>query len=238
MNHSAPHHLKPPGVFAHAAALAMTLGTLNVYLSGRLSERKIGRAETNRNVRLKECFKELIYCPSSIRKTDVFINHQAFYLMEHRCMCEIRIAAVYPPRTNDADRRLLILHSAYLDRRGVCTQYMIVIDIKGIVHRPGRVMRRNIEGAEVVVIIFYLGTHFHAVTYRCEDFLNTLQCTGDRMQATGMLPSSGQRDIHHLIGQFCRYLCLLQSRFTLSNSLLDFIFGLIDFCSSRRTLFR
>src|SRR5690606_41406628 len=52
MNHSAPHHLKPPGVFEHAPALAMTVGSWYVYLSGRPSEGEIGRAGTKWQARL------------------------------------------------------------------------------------------------------------------------------------------------------------------------------------------
>ena len=36
-------------------------------------------------------------------------------------------------------------------------QHVSVVNVEGIVHGPGRMMRGNIEGFEVVIIVFNLG---------------------------------------------------------------------------------
>src|SRR5690625_6332119 len=80
-----------------------------------------------------------------IGKADSLIDQQPFYLMEHRRVGQIGVAAVNPPGTDNADRRRLRLHGAHLDRRGVGTQQPGGIKVKSIRHAPRRMVRRNIE---------------------------------------------------------------------------------------------
>ena len=57
------------------------------------------------------------------------------------------------------------------------------VKIEGVVHRPGRVMRGNIQGFKVVEIVFHFRAFGHVVTSTGKMGLNTLQRTGYRVQA-------------------------------------------------------
>src|SRR3546814_2421702 len=54
-----------------------------------------------------------------IGERDFFGDVQAFHLVEHRAVRAIGVDAVDAPRTDDADRRLALLHRADLHRRGM-----------------------------------------------------------------------------------------------------------------------
>ena len=59
-------------------------------------------------------------------------------------------------------------------------------------HRPGRMMGRDIERLEVMKIVFDLGSFRYAETDLDEKSFDTLQGTGNGMQSTGLLAPSRQ----------------------------------------------
>ncbi|RMO19822.1 hypothetical protein ALQ47_05273 [Pseudomonas cichorii] len=121
VDHSAAHDFQPAGLLADATALAAAHHAFHIDFSGRLGEREERRTETHRQFFLEEHAQELFDGAFQIRKVDIAVDQQAFDLVEHRRVGDIRITAVYTTRADDADRRLLRLHGPHLHRRGVGT---------------------------------------------------------------------------------------------------------------------
>ena len=183
MHHPATHDFEPAALFADPAARAPALSALNIHFRRWLGERKIGRPEAHRQIGFKKGFQELIDRSSQVRKTDVAVDHQPFDLMKHRRVCEIRIAAINPPRTHDADRRRLALHGANLHRRSMGAQNMSGVDVERIVHRARGMVRGNIECFEVVIIVFDFRTFLDLIANPNEKILDPVERLGDGMQA-------------------------------------------------------
>ena len=77
--------------------------------------------------------------------------------MEHGRVGGIAVHAVHAAGGNDADGRLFFVeHIADLNRRGVGAQHVAVFNVKGILHGAGGVVLRDIEGLEIVEIVFDL----------------------------------------------------------------------------------
>ena len=73
------------------------------------------------------------------------------------------LVAVDPSRTDDPDRRLLPFHRPGLNAAGMGTQQPVglLMDIKSILHVPGRMVLRKIERCEVVPVVFDLRPFLH-----------------------------------------------------------------------------
>ena len=75
----------------------------------------------------------------------MFVNDHSFDLMERRRMCCIHfICTEYSTRRDHTDRQFLLFHHAHLDRRCLCTQQDLVVDIEGILLILCRMICRNI----------------------------------------------------------------------------------------------
>src|SRR5690606_7977695 len=70
----------------------------------------------------------------------------------------VRVTAIYSPRTDNTDRRLLGFHGTDLHARRMGTQQVVDIKIEGIVHGTCRVMSRDIQGFKVMIVIFNFWT--------------------------------------------------------------------------------
>ena len=57
-----------------------------------------------------------------------------------------------------------------------------VVDVEGVVHGPGRMMRGNIEGFEVVIIVFNLGPFHDLETQPSEILRHAVNRAGNGMQ--------------------------------------------------------
>src|SRR5690606_23500332 len=134
MNHAAAHHFQPADI-----ALLVT-PPFDIHFSRRLGKGKIRGTKPHFQITLKEHLQKLNNGALQVGKTDFFIHQQTFHLVEHRGMGLIRVTAVHPPWPNHAKRRLTLLHSTNLYRIGVSPQQPAGVEIKGIMHRPGRVM--------------------------------------------------------------------------------------------------
>ena len=86
----------------------------------------------------------------------------SFELVKHRRVRRVAIDAIGAPRRDDADRRLLFQHGAHLHRRGVGAQDVLravglLAEIEGVVHLPRRMIGRDVELGEIVVVEFDVG---------------------------------------------------------------------------------
>ena len=96
--------------------------------------------------------------PLRSAKADAFVDHQAFELMEHRAVRCVVVATIDAAGHDDANRRLLVFHHADLHGRCVRAQHQSVVQVERVVHRARRMVRRNVERFEVVIVVFDLRT--------------------------------------------------------------------------------
>ena len=110
------------------------------------------------------------------------INRQHLHLMKHRRMGGIhRIPPIHPAWSHDPHRWWIGFQVSDLHRRGVGAQQQVVLQIKRVLHVSSRVLRRNIQGREVVVIRLHLRTFLHLIPKAAEQINNLLRGGDQRM---------------------------------------------------------
>ena len=99
-----------------------------------------------------------IICPGRVYRNEaISYRAQRFYLMEETvCAIGDRFITIYTSRTDNTDRRLLILHDTCLYGRSVCTkQYVrIMLDKESILHVAGRVVFCKVQRREYMPVVF------------------------------------------------------------------------------------
>src|SRR3546814_3490149 len=106
----------------------------------------------------------------------------------------VAVAAIGAARRDDADRRLRRLHGADLHRRGVGAQQhaaavRLLRQVEGVVHLPGGMFRRDVEGGEVVEIVFDVRSLGDGEAHLAEDGDHLVRRLADRMDAAlGLRP--------------------------------------------------
>ncbi|MCY1175091.1 hypothetical protein D9M73_153140 [compost metagenome] len=228
MHHAAAHDFQPAGLLADTAAFAATDHALDVDFRRRLGEREEGRAEAYGELFLEERAKEFLDGALEVGEADVLIDQQAFHLVEHRRVGQVGVAAVHAARADDANRRLLAFHGADLYRRGMGTQQHVGIEIEGVMHRPGRVVARDVERLEVVIVVFDLRAFGDAVADTGEELFDAFQSAGNRMQTTGGLATARQGHINALGGQTGAEFGFFESRLARVEHLGDAFLGVVD----------
>src|SRR5690554_6232896 len=101
--------------------------------------------------------------------------------MEHGCVSHVGVATIHAPRADHPKRWFTGCHRADLNRRGMGAQQSTRIKIEGVVHGTSRVMTRNIECFEVMVIVFDLRALLNCVAGTGKELLNSLQGARNRM---------------------------------------------------------
>ena len=128
-------------------------------------------------------------------------NQQALDLVKHRRVGLVRITSVHLARRDNPVRRRTFFHHPDLHGRGVRAQQPAITEIEGIVHGACRVVRREIEQFEIVVVVFNLGAGCDIETQPGENADRPFHGHGDRVQATALFTPPRQRDIHFLFEQ-------------------------------------
>ncbi len=95
----------------------------------------------------------------------------------------IVIVTIYATRRDNADWRLLVFHGADLHARGLGAQQAGRIEPESVVVSTRRVMTRNVQGVEVVVIVFDFRTCRDGKAELTEETFNAVDSTGNRVQA-------------------------------------------------------
>ncbi len=83
----------------------------------------------------------------------------------------------------------------------VRTQNITVFNVKRILHRTGRMVCRDVQGLEIVKIVFDFRPVRHFETHSVKEFDHTLQGQGYGMQAAAFLSASGQGNVEGFGGK-------------------------------------
>ena len=190
MHHSAAENLEPAGLAAHAAARPPADDALDVHLGGGLREGEVGRPEAQVQVRLEDVAAEGGEDPLEVREVRALVDDEALDLLEHRGMGEIGIAAVDAAARDHPERRRLHRHDPDLHVRRVRPEQEPVVEVEGVVHGPGRVVRGNVECFEVVEVVLDLGAFHDVEPEVAKERLDPFQGPGNRVEAAGPLSPS------------------------------------------------
>ena len=161
----------------------------DINLARRLGERKVGRPHPDRGVGTEHLAGEKQDGLLKVGEGDILVDVQTFDLMEYAVRAgRDGLIAEHPARADDPDGELHRLHGADLDRRRVGPKKqrigMPCRNEEGVLHVPGRMVRREIQGFEHMVIILNLRTFRHIVTEFPEYVHNLLADNRDGMPRT------------------------------------------------------
>ena len=135
------------------------------------------------------------------------VDHQGLDLVEHRRVGGIGIAAIGAPGCDDPDRRFGFFHRPDLDRGGMGAQDQTLArragagQIERVVHLARGMFRRNIEGVEIVKIVFDIGAFGDGKAHLAEDRDAFVHRPADRMETALRNATDRQRDVDCLLRQ-------------------------------------
>src|SRR5712691_4573526 len=187
MHLTAAGYLEPAGLPAYPAARAAAKYAAHVELGRGFGEREKRRPKARSQLLVfEELAQKIGENAFQIGEAHRLVYPKALHLVEHRSVRRVRIDAVHPAGRDDLERRLVMLHVAHLDRRGVRAQEQVLasaLQVKRVVHRPRGVVLRLIERSEVVEVGLDLGTVRHVEPDRAKKLLDALERPRRRMQA-------------------------------------------------------
>ncbi|MNY24408.1 hypothetical protein D3C86_1581200 [compost metagenome] len=172
-----------------------------------------------------------------VSEADVFVDNQAFHLMEHWGVRLIIVVTVNAARRNNTDWRLLVLHGADLHARSLGTQQTRGVEPEGIVIGTRRVVSRNVQRVEVMIVVFNLRPGLNGETQFAEESFDTVDGTGDRMQPTVFHTTARQGNVDGFCCQSLVQRSRFQRIFTRVQRILHCLFCLVDYRACCRAIF-
>src|SRR6266581_3655200 len=202
---TAAGYLKPTGLPAYPAARTAAKYAAHVDFGRRLGEREKRRPKARSQLLVfEELAQEIGENAFEIGEAHRLVDPKTLHLVEHRRVGRVRIDAVHPARRDDLERRLVMLHVAHLDRRGVRAQKQALpgaLQIERVVHRTRGVVLRLIERSEVVEVGLDLGTVRHVEPDRAKKLLDALERACRRVQAAADWAVPRQSHVQRLFGE-------------------------------------
>ena len=128
----------------------------------------------------------------------VAIEHQTLALVEHRRVRRVVVGAIGAADHDHADRRLLRQHGADLHRRGLRAQHRrrpvaSRRQIERVVVGARRMVRRNVQRAEIVPVALDIRALGDRAAHGAEDRGDLLHGAADRMDQAGLARARRQR---------------------------------------------
>ena len=138
------------------------------------------------------------------------------------------IRAEHPAGRYHLDGKPSFFHLMDLSAGGLCTQQHIAIDIESILLILCRMIGRDVQSFEIIIVLFDLGTLHHFISHSDEDPLEILQSDGVGMHVSQFPALCRQGDIYGLYLKSCIHGRSFQIFLCLIYSLLYDVSGLID----------
>ncbi len=163
VHHTAAQDFEPARTLADIATLAVTDIAAHIHLSRRLGEREIRRPHTDFGLRAEHLAGKQQNRLLQIRESHILVNIESLNLVENAvCTRTYGLIAEHSSRADHANRQRHSLHSTDLHAGGVGAQQQR-IEMPGrhkesILHITGRVVGREIECLEHVMVILNLRT--------------------------------------------------------------------------------
>ena len=173
----------------------------------------------------------------------VLVDDQAFDLVEHRRVGQVRIVAEGAARHDDADRRLLRQHGADLHRARMGAQHHaravgLLVEVEGVVLLARRMLGRHVEGGEIVEVVLDMRTLGDREAEIAPDLHDLLPHLAHRMDGALRLRAHRQGDVDLLGGEARFERRLLKRRLARGDRLGDLVLEQIERRARLLALFR
>ena len=152
-------------------------------------------------------------------------------------MSLVVVVTINAARRDDTNRWLLGFHGADLYARGLGTQQASSIKPESVVVSARRVVTRNIQSIEVMIIVFDFWPGCHGKAKLTEETFDTVDGTGNRMQTAVFNAATRQGYINSFRCQTRIQRCAFQFSFTRIQRLLHLLLCFVDNRTSCRALF-
>ena len=196
MDYAAAQHLNPSGMLAQGASFPGAFEAADVHFHAGLGEREIARAQARADVCVENLLNKLIQHALQVAQRNPLVHHQAFHLVEHGGMCRVTVGTEHPAGHKHFDGRLLAVHHADLSAAGLGPEQQVVLQVKSILHIPGRVILRNIQPGEIMIIILNFRTFKHIETHAGKNIDHFIFHQGQRMKMAQRLFFCRKGNIH------------------------------------------
>ncbi|CDN46047.1 hypothetical protein BN871_KF_00060 [Paenibacillus sp. P22] len=204
MHHAAAENLEPARLLAHPAAAAAALRAGHVDLGARLGEREEARAQSDAGLTAEHFLHELEQRSLEIAHADAFGDDKAFDLVELEAVRRIVVvAAVYFAGADDLERSFAAagLHRADLHRGCLRAHQDVLGHVERVLHIARRMVFRQVERLEVVVVGFDFRSFRDGITEADENILDLLLHLHERMDRARRQPAARQRHVDRLRAQ-------------------------------------
>ncbi len=197
------------------------------------------RAEADSRILAENALCELRKSSLEIGKGNALVDRQALDLVEDRAVgCIDLIGAVDTAGCDHADRDASPLHLVDLNAGGLRAKQHVAIDVERILLVLCRVVRRDVQGFEVVVVLLDLRSVDDFIPHADEDVLDLLKCHRIRMQMAALHFPCRERHIDGL-GRKTLVLQLLRDlRLRRCKCLFDLCSRLVHHLADLRAVFR
>ena len=201
MHHARAHDLDPARLAADAAAIAGAGETVDGHVHARLDEREVVAAEAHPPLLPEDQARELVQRALKVGERDAPVHRQSLYLEEVPLVRGVGgLVPVALARHDHAHRRLLALHDASLHGRSVRAQQhwslagvVLVVQPESVPHVARRVVLRDVEHLEVVVVPLHLWAFDHLESHRNEGVADLSHDQRGGMQTAHGRGPTGQR---------------------------------------------
>ena len=212
---------------------------LNIHLCARLGEREVVRTETDDRVLAVQLLCEQLKDALEVAHTDALVNDQTLDLMEQGRVGSVNsVRAVNAARRNDADRRLALFHRADLHRGCLGTQNDIVRDIEGVLRVARRMILRDVQRLEVVVVELDLRAFRDREAKTEENLLELVEDDVQRMLLANHDLVARKGNVNGLSSELFFERRLLEQLFLLVDDGLDLSANVVDELADNRALLR
>ena len=198
MNHAAAQDFQPVRI---PVFLTGPGSKGNIYFRRRFGEGEIAGPETDLRVGAKKVLQEDFQGPLEVCKADALIHYETFDLVEYGRMGGIVIPAEHLARGNHADWRIgcMLPESSRLYRRCMGAEKNIRRNVEGILHIPGRMVLRQVQAFEIVVILFDFRPLFYGIAHADEGLHDFPKRLVQGMEMADLLVPGRKSDIYGFV---------------------------------------
>ena len=237
MYHTSTQQFDVTLALAEPAALAIAVIAHYVYFCTRFSEREVVRTETDDRVLAVQLLCEQLENALQVAHADALIDNQTLDLMEQRRVgCVNGVRTVNTARRDNTDRRLALFHRADLHRGCLGTQNDIVRDIEGVLRVARRMILRDVQRLEVVVVELDLRAFRDREAKTEENLLELVEHDVQRMLLADDNVLTRQGNVDGLRLQLLLERSLLDQLLLLVNDGFDLRTNVVDQLTNNRTL--
>ncbi len=239
MHHARAQNLQPARIFAQPATGAAAEHAVHIHLDAWLGEGEVGLAEANLPPRAVHLVGEVEQRALEVAEGDIVADGQTLHLIEHHfgARRHIFFAETFA-RQDDAHRlRRVVAHGVNLAWAGVRAQNDIfLLCEEGVLHLARRVVGREVEQPEVIIVSLHLRRVVNLETHLAQDGHDLSHRLVGGVQLADLWPASRQGHVDALGSQRGIHLDLGHGSLALLQRSFQHHFDLVGSLADQRAL--